>query len=244
MKAQLAQVVAAWPLGASLAAAVAMQGLWAGRRRSALNEALHELRRPLQTLALAAPGGEPARSSAVEGSLQMAAGALERLEREINGGSIGAVRAPLCAQALLESGLCRWNARAVVAGRSLELRWRAGEATVSGDRWQLAQALDNLIANALEHGGPEVVVEGAISRGRLAVSVVDSGGGAPGPGPRRRDGHGPLARLSGRRLRGHGLRLVRRAAAAHRGGFSLRFTARGTEAVLELPLASRTGDEA
>src|SRR4249919_2186392 len=49
---ELAEVVAAWPLGATLAAAVAVHGLQVGRRRSALNEALHELRRPLQALAL------------------------------------------------------------------------------------------------------------------------------------------------------------------------------------------------
>ena len=47
MRLELAQLVAAWPLGVSLAAAAVAQGIHAGRRRSALNEALHELRRPL-----------------------------------------------------------------------------------------------------------------------------------------------------------------------------------------------------
>lgn len=57
----LAEFVAGWPVAASLAVAVVAQGLRAGRHRTALNEALHELRRPLQAIALAAgpPGAAP-----------------------------------------------------------------------------------------------------------------------------------------------------------------------------------------
>ena len=40
-----------------------------------------------------------------------------------------------------------------LGGGSLELRWRAGEAAVIGDGAALEQALDNLIVNAIEHGG-------------------------------------------------------------------------------------------
>ena len=49
---------------------------------------------------------------------------------------------------------------------------------------------------------------------------------------------GLVARLSGRRRHGHGLRVVRRIAAAHRGDFRLRRSERGTEAVIELPVLS------
>ena len=38
---ELVQIIAGWPVVLSMAAAVAMQSLRAGRRRSALNEALH-----------------------------------------------------------------------------------------------------------------------------------------------------------------------------------------------------------
>ena len=91
MTLELTQLVDAWPLGASLAAAAA-QGLLAGRRRTALNEALHELRRPLQVLALIPPTAAAERAPAVEGEVQMAATALGWLEREINGGALDAGR--------------------------------------------------------------------------------------------------------------------------------------------------------
>ena len=237
LRLELAQIVTVWPLGVSLAAAVAARGLAAGRRRTALNEALHELRRPLQALALAVPGARVEEPSAIEWSVQMAATALERLEREINGGAAAGVKAPIVAEALLESAIARWKTRAALAGGSLVLRWRAGEATLEGDRCEIAQALDNLIVNAIEHGGPEVAVEARIRFGRLCVSVVDSGG-VGRPEVRRAGPAGLIAGLAGRRRHGHGLRVVRRTAAAHGGEFRLHSSERGTEAVLELPLSS------
>jgi signal transduction histidine kinase len=230
-----AQVAAAWPLGASLAAAMAARGLWAGRRRSALNEALHELRRPLQALALAGPGDRPGAGAQAEWSLQMAATALERLEREINGEATATARAPLFVRPLLEACAGRWTSSAALSGGSLELRWLAGEAMVEGDRCELAQALDNLIVNAIEHGGPEIAVEARLRLGRLLVCVIDSGR-EPGPASRRGGPAGLRSRLSGRQRHGHGLRAVRRTAAAHGGGFRLDRSERGARAVLELPL--------
>jgi signal transduction histidine kinase len=242
MKLELAQLASVWPLGASLAAAVAVRGLRVGRRRTALNEALHELRRPLQVLALTVPATEQPAPAALQGSVQMAATALERLDREINGEPAALARVPIAARSLLDSAVGRWQARVTLAGGSLALRWRAGEAVVSGDRCELARALDNLIANAIEHGGPEVVVEAVADAGRLRVAVVDSGRGLSAEA--RRESSAPLlARLTGRRRRGHGLRLVRRAAAAHGGEFRLRSSERGTEALLELPLAGDHRDD-
>jgi signal transduction histidine kinase len=237
---ELAQIVAAWPFGISLAALVAARGFHAGRRRNALNEAVHELRRPLQALALAAPGAVPAEPAAIEGSVRMAAAALERLEREINGETAVAGHAPLPARPLLEAAVGRWRARTALVGGSLTLRWRAAEAAVDGDRCEIAQALDNLIVNAIEHGGPEIVVEACTRFGRLCVSVVDSGRESR-PEERRESPAELIARLSGRRLRGHGLRVVRRTAEAHGGDFRLRVSDQGTEAALELPLSSGAG---
>jgi two-component system sensor histidine kinase FlrB len=238
---ELAEVVAAWPLGASLAAAVAVQGLRTGRRRTALNEALHELRRPLQALALAPPGAVRAGSSAIQGSVEMAAVALERLEREINGEAAASVWETVPVRSLLDSAVRRWQARSALAGGSLSLRWLGSEATIEADRCALAQALDNLVVNAIEHGGPEIVVEAGTGPGRLRLAVVDSGRGAR-PESRRESPAELVARLSGRRLHGHGLRVVRRTVAAHGGRFKLRASARGTEAIIELPLASQ-GEE-
>jgi len=239
VKLELAQVVSAWPLGVSLAAVAAAQSLYAGRRRSALNEALHELRRPLQALALA-PGASRGEGPAVEGSVRLAAAALERLEREINGEAPLPVRAPLPLRPLLEAAVGRWRSRAALTGGSLCLRWRAGEATVVGDRGELAQAIDNLIVNAIEHGGPEIAVEAEIRRGRVRIAVRDSGR-ASRPAGRRESPAELIARLGGRNRRGHGLRVVRRTATGHGGDFALRSAPRGTEALIELPLPSGAG---
>ncbi|MBK5220917.1 MAG: HAMP domain-containing histidine kinase [Thermoleophilia bacterium] len=203
------------------------------RRRAALNEAVHELRRPLQALALVEAGsGE---SAALEHSVQLAAAALERLDREINGGAPGDARAPLRVRPLLESAVARWRRRADLAGGSLELRWRAGDAVVNGDRCGMLQALDNLVLNAIEHGGSRIVVEATSADAGVRVSVLDFGGSPRAR--RRRPGPAELAaRISGRNRHGHGLRLVRRTATAHGGSFDLRRSATGTEAVLQLPL--------
>jgi signal transduction histidine kinase len=232
---ELVQIVAGWPVVLSMAAAVAVQSLRAGRRRSALNEALHELRRPLQAVALAA-GPQLGGPAGVGEPIELAAAALERLDREINGGSLAPALGPVDVAALARSAVDRWQARVRVAEGSLELRWSAGEALVSGDRSALAQALDNLIVNAIEHGGPTIVVAGRLLEGRLRIAVVDSGR-ATRPRSRR---HGPaqmIAQLSGRRHRGHGLSVVRGVVADHDGCFALRHSERGSRAVLELPLA-------
>lgn len=234
---EVAEVVAAWPLGASLAAAAAAHGLREGRRRTALNEALHELRRPLQALALAVPADHAGEPAALTGSLRMAASALERLEREINGEEKDLLAVTLPAQPLLAAALARWQPRAALVGSSLALRWRAGEALVRGDRCLLAQALDNLVVNAIEHGGPDVVLAASVVDGRLRLAVIDRGR-VSRPSPRRRQA-GLLARSSGRRRYGHGLKVVRRTAAAHGGDFHLRVSALQTQAVLELPLVPR-----
>lgn len=231
-----AQIVAGWPFAISMATAVAVQGLRNGRRRSALNEALHELRRPLQAVALAT--GAPV-AGATEDPMDLAAAALERLDREINGGALEPSVATIDARSLTEAAVARWQARVRLGDGSLELRWDTGAALVCGDRRALAQALDNLIVNAIEHGGPSIVVSVRRRERWLRIAVVDSGRDSHS----RRDNPATmLARISGRRRRGHGLAVVRRVASAHRGRFVLQRSGRGCTAVLELPLDDRAPD--
>ncbi len=232
---ELAYITAVWPLAASMAAAVAVQGLREGRRRTVLNEALHELRRPLQAVALAV-GPEPAPSAGGGDAIELAAAALERLDREINGGGSSApVRGAVDGRSLVLAAVERWRERARVAGAVLELRWNAGEATVGGDRCALSQALDNLLVNAIEHGGPTIVVSARLREGALRVVVADSGRESR-PRSRRGTPAEAIERLSGRRRHGHGLGVVSKIVAAHDGHFALRRTPRGSLAVLELPL--------
>lgn len=236
---ELAQIAAGWPFAVSMAATVAVQGLRSGRRRTALNEALHEVRRPLQVAAL--EGGAELGTRRGDGPLDLAAAALQRLDREINGGSRIPLPTAVDAQALAQTAVGRWRGRARLADGSLELRWNAGPAMLDGDRLALTQALDNLIVNAIEHGGPNVVVSARRREGRLRIAVVDSGSAARPPA-RRGSPADVLARLSGRRRRGHGLAVVRRVVAAHGGRFVFERSPRGSTAAIELPLADGADD--
>lgn len=237
----LAEVVAGWPFAASMAATVAVQGLRSGRRRTVLNEALHEVRRPLQVAALEGGAGGGGRQG--DGPLDLAAAALQRLDREINGGSYVLLPSAIDARALAQAAVGRWRGRARLADGSLELRWNAGSAMVDGDRLALAQAIDNLIVNAIEHGGSNIVVSARRREGRLRIAVVDSGSASRPPA--RRGGPAEiLARLAGRKRRGHGLAVVRRVVAAHQGRFVFERTPRGSTAAIELPLAGEAGGAA
>lgn len=232
-------IVAGWPMALSMASAVAAQALWAGRRRLALNRALHELRRPLQAVALAVG---PASAGAGRDAVELATEALERLDREINGGPVAANREAVAVEPLLCAALERWGGRAALAGAAIDLRWRALGARVGGDRCELAQALDNLIANAVEHGGATIVLEAVMKDRRLLLRVVDRGAR---PRRQRRPAARELpARISGRRRRGHGLSVVRRVAAAHGGSFDLRRIDGRTAATIELPLLEESTEAA
>ena len=210
------------------------------RRRTAINEALHELRRPLQALALAGSDGAVAAPAGIESSVRMAATALERLDREINGGPATSVAEPFAVAALLATTVERWRGPAALSGSTLVLREAEGlgtpwAPTLVGDRWALAQALDNLVVNAIEHGGPRILVSAAEAGGRLRISVRDCGRPLPLPGTKVGRRAGPRLRIRARARHGHGRRVVRRIAAQHRGRFDLTRGPGGAEAVLELP---------
>ena len=53
-----------------------------------------------------------------------------------------------------------WQQAAGRRGGRVTFDWRAGAASVQADRRRLAQAFGNLLANAVEHGGGEIVVRG------------------------------------------------------------------------------------
>ncbi len=231
----LVEIASGWPLAATLAAVAAAQGLRAGRRRCALNEALHELRRPLQAIALTG-GGTAGPPPMLESAVRLAAAALDRLDREVNGGGLQRPPEEVEMRPLLEAAVRRWRARASLGGGSLKLRWRAGWVVVTGDRVELAQALDNLIVNAIEHGGPTISVDARVHKSSVRIVVADSGRAAR-PVERRDTPAEVIARLSGRRRRGHGLAVVQRVAELHDGRFALRRSERGSLAMLDLPRA-------
>ncbi|HET7590211.1 MAG TPA: ATP-binding protein [Solirubrobacterales bacterium] len=232
MAVELGEIAAGLPMAASLALAGGITTLREGRRRAALNEAMHELRRPLQVLSLALPDRLPG-DAAVDSSLRLVTDALDRLDRRINGDAAAVAAVRVSPRPLLEEAVLRWSSQAAAAGGGLALHWKAGEAIVAVDPAEFAQAVDNLISNAIEHGGGRVTVEARRVGFLLLVSVRDSG---PRSGARDRPRRQPRDRR-----RGHGLRLVSRFAGVHGGSFDLRREGDGTVAEMRLPLSREMG---
>jgi signal transduction histidine kinase len=231
----------AWPLALTMASVVVVGRVRASRRRERINRALHELRRPLQALVLASRGTSSAAGER-HGQLDLALDALGDVDRAVNGGAPDRHRRIADAGALAEDAVGRWRTAAALAGRRIELRWRAGRSRVACEPAAIARALDNLIANALEHGCGPVRVEGLLRTGRLRLLVSDGlqAGAVATPGaamatPSRRGAAGFRGRTDPRR--GHGLRVVADVAADHGGRFAACRHEAGACAVIELPLA-------
>lgn len=191
------------------------------RKREELNRAIHEVRRPLQGLLLMRErNGSPRQAAAASKLVELAAAALTDLDAAINGGPTVTPRERVECRELVLSAVERW--RATAPAGAVRLRWDAGPATVVGEPVRLVQALDNLLANAFEHGSPPVLVSGRLRSGRLRL-VVSNGGGTdshhPGADPRR----------------GHGLRLIDRVARAHGGRFVFTGGPHGAVAAFEIP---------
>jgi signal transduction histidine kinase len=206
----------------------------------------HELRGPLTAvrlgLALAARTGElvDARARAIELELGRAALALDDLTyvwQKPPDGFRACERVDL-GQLAAES-VEAWRAPAAVIGKTVVL-WDSGvQPVVCGERLRLAQAIGNLLANAVEHGGKLIEVSCRVEAAKAVVEVRDDGPGLTAPVSvliRRRT---RWARSPSRRrasgVRGHGLAIASAVAAAHGGQLSSGPAARGARLVLELP---------
>jgi len=223
------------------------------RRRDALNRALHEIRRPLQALALLppavpAPGGPllsfatrgqaTSRGSVTEPVLQAIA-AVGDLDRELNGGPPTGRRSEMVAARLMaDSCVRRWQSRAALSEARIELLWSGPDVLIRGDGVALAAALENLIVNAIEHGGPQIEVTGHAIGARVRIVVNDNG--VVGRPPGRPDAPAEtLARLTGRGRHGHGLAVCERVVRDHGGRLETEFSEGGSRVTLLLPRASR-----
>lgn len=230
MSAPFEPLFAGWALSLAFGCLLARANRRDRAMRAGLAEAVHELRRPLQAMALAADGAAMARQ------LETALPALADLERVIAGASPELVLRRVELRPLVEAAVGRWASRAGDSSAGVELLWSAGDARAVVDTRRFAQALDNLIANALEHGRSPVIVEAAPCAAGLRLSVRNRvrGAGIAGGGPA----------AGGPQARGHGLRIVSAIASAHGGRFLFDCSAGWALGVLELPLARRASGTA
>jgi signal transduction histidine kinase len=122
-----------------------------------------------------------------------------------------------------------WSQLAPAYGAAVRFSWRAGRAWLRGERTLLLQALDNLIGNALEHGGGRVLVDGERCGSCVRITISDGG-----PGLRASTHQFGETPVSSRR--GHGLAIARNAVEVLGGSISTGVSMGRAAIVVELPL--------
>jgi two-component system, OmpR family, sensor kinase len=161
------------------------------RERRLLSDASHELRTPLSVLRtevqLALRGDRDARE--LRGALESVGQETERLSRlaqdllvlaRADQGRLPIRGEPLDAGELLEAAARRAEAAAGAAGRRVVAEHSAdGGAVALADPDRAAQALDNLVANALAYGRGEVRLSAREVEGQVELHVADRGDGFP-----------------------------------------------------------------
>lgn len=227
-----------WAL-AALVALLAERRLAAARELAA--RAAHEVRGPLTAAGMALhlmarrEEAPPERLAALEEQLERARLALEDLGAGRRGRSACDRVARMPVGSLLTELECAWAPAFVACGRTLSVGTAPAGLSVLADRARLAQAVGNLIANALEHGRGRVELRPRVTGGRLRLEVHDEGGGLDRPldpivrGPRR-----------GRGRRGRGLAITAGIAERHGGRLTTAPAAGGAVLALELPLHCAT----
>jgi signal transduction histidine kinase len=231
-----------WLLAVAAASVLLMSRRAARRSTERVVRACHELRGPLQNVMLALDAGAdgrgptasaaPATLAALAAELTRARGAVE----DLSAAAAGGVRRDEVRQVelfpLVRDLVAVHDLAARARGRRVVLLPVTTAApTVVGDRARLAQAIGNLVQNAVEHGAGTVRVGVGGTGDRVHVEVAD-------------EGHGlrvPIEHLvrSGRRRgqRGRGMRIVSDALVAHGGRLRSAPSAAGARMVAELPVA-------
>ncbi len=219
------------------------------RRTEHVVRAAHELRGPLTALRLGLHGEQLslARSRAMDLELGRAALALDDLTAGVGLGTVGLALEPVDARQLLADSVEAWRPAAARWRAEVRLTWTGSAAWVLGDRYRLAQATDNLLANAIEHGGGLIEASGSCGDRCVRIQITDGGAGLPAPvcdivrrhpARWRRTPHGARHPRAGqRRGRGRGLAIASQIARDHGGLLAAAPSRRGARMILELPLA-------
>jgi light-regulated signal transduction histidine kinase (bacteriophytochrome) len=193
-----------------------------------LVDASHELRTPLTALRteveLALLGNRDA--SELRAALTSAADEIRRVCRladdiltlaRADHGRLPLQLRPLEPRTILEEAAARARAGARIRGRQIVVRDMAPGRRLLGDPDRAAQALDNLVSNALQYGGGTITLTARDDGELLGLHVADQGSGFADDVAARafqRFTRGKRARDQGSGL---GLSLVAAIAIAHRG---------------------------
>ena len=233
--------ILSWALSAAGFALAALGALELRRRREMVARACHELRGPLTAVRLSLATMErrqevpPERLATLDHELRRAGLALDDFAAARSGRRILDREEPVEVAELLEEQFHSWAAVAGAFDSVVSLGCLLPGRLVVGDRLRLAQAISNLIANALEHGpGTIELTARLVGLRHVRIEVIDEGPGLPMP----------LADLirrarGGRGRRGRGLAIAAQIAERHRGRLVAAPAPRGTRIGLELPLVRR-----
>ena len=231
-----AAVLWAWLVAAAAVTAAGLAWRELRRGRELVARACHELRGPLTAahLALHASDGPGARLAAIDLELKRAGLALDDLAAARSGRQAADRAEIVDVGELLAYQAATWEAIAPVFGCELRIGAVAPGVLVRADRVRLAQAVGNLVANALEHGAGTIEVSARAGAGRVRIEVSDQGGGLPAP-------VSDLARRArgGRGRRGRGLAIATEIVGRHGGRIVSGPSAGGARLAIELPACPR-----
>jgi signal transduction histidine kinase len=236
------QLTLGWALavaGFALALAAARE---LRRRREMVARACHELRGPLTAVRLGIATMErrleapPERLASLDLELRRAGLALDDFAAARSGRRVLDRNEPVEIDELLEEQFESWHVVAAAFDSTVALGPLLPGATVRGDRLRLAQAIANLVANALEHAPGRVELTArSVGTRDVRVEVIDEGPGLPAPLSvlmRRARG--------GRGSRGRGLAIAAEIAERHGGRLVAAPAAQGTRIGVELPFLRAT----
>jgi len=230
-----------WALAVAGCALALLACMELRRRRELVARACHELRGPLTAARLTLATMErrqeaaPERLATLHHELRRAGLALDDFAAARSGRRNLEREEPVEVAELLEEQFHSWAAVACAFESSVLLGCLLPRSVVVGDRLRLAQAISNLVANALEHGPGRIELTARfVGAQRVRIEVIDEGPGLPRP-------LGELTRRAraGRGRRGRGLAIAAQIAERHRGRLVAAPTPRGTRIGIELPLVRR-----
>jgi signal transduction histidine kinase len=231
----------AWVLAAISFAAMVACCLELRRRRELVARACHELRGPLTavrlSLATMERRGEAPRErlASLELELRRAGLALDDFAAARSGRRTIDRDDRVEIAELLEEQLASWQLVAAAFQSTLRLGGELPGTFVRGDRVRLAQAISNLVANALEHAPGRVELAARrVGARHVRIEVIDEGPGLPSP-------VAALTRRAraGRGRRGRGLAIAAQIADRHGGRIVAASAPQGARIGIELPVVRR-----